>query len=115
MKLKEGYIGVFEKERRNLYLVYGDKDELIAANVNFDEACHAMNEYLNKVNFESYYIRTWDANKDFDRRMIMDFGSHYKFFHWANGPRIKSSKEPRLTYKQMEKNFVGRSKENEIE
>jgi hypothetical protein len=29
----------------------------------------------------------------------MDFGSHYKFFHWADGPR----KEPKPTYEQFAK------------
>lgn len=114
-EFKEGFMGVEKEEVRNLYLVYGDTDELVAANVNLDKAFHEMNRYLDKVNFKSYYVRTWDASKDFDRRMVMDFGSHYKFFHWANGPRVKSSKEPKLTYEQMEKNFIERDEANERE
>jgi hypothetical protein len=31
--------------------------------------------------------------------MIMDFGSHYKFFHWTDRPR----KEPKPTYEQFAK------------
>lgn len=102
---KEGFFGKFEDEKRNLYLVYGDTDELIKANISLDEAFHEMNQYLDGVNFKSYYVRTWDASKAHDRRMVMDFGSHYKFFHWANGPRIK---EPRPTYEEFEKTVFKR-------
>ena len=96
---KEGFFGKFEEEKRNLYLVYGDTEELIKENVSLDEAFHEMNQYLDKVNFKSYYIRTWDASKGLENCMIMDFGSHYKFFHWADRPR----KEPKPTYEQFAK------------
>ena len=111
-EFKEGFFGKFKDEKRNLYLVYGDTDELIKAGVSLDEAFHEMNQYLDKVNFKSYYVRTWDGSKDFDRRMIMDFGSHYKFFHWANGPRIKES---RPTYEEFEKVALKGDNKDEIE
>lgn len=84
-KFKEGYIGKEVEEKRNLYLISGETEELIATNLTLNEAFAEMNRYLDKVNFKSYYVRTWDGSQGADdRRMIMDFGSHYKFFHWAN-------------------------------
>lgn len=103
---KEGFIGKEKEEVRNLYLVYGDEEELVAVNVTRDEAFKEMNHYLDKVNFKSYYVRTWDGSQGTDdRRMIMDFGSHYKFFHWANQSTKKTTKEPKLTYEEMKNKY----------
>lgn len=87
MKTKEGYINKFEDEKRNLYLYYSGASELVAENVTLDEAYHAMNTYLDKVNFKTYYTRAWDGSDETTSRMIMDFGSHFKFFHWADKPK----------------------------
>lgn len=113
-KFKEGYIGQFEDEKRNLYLVYDDSEELIAAHISLEEAYREINRYLKKVNFRSYYLRSWDASKEHDRRMVMDFGSYYKFFHWANGPRIKKSvcKESKPTYTTMTETLTSAEKED---
>ena len=52
-EFKEGFFGKFKDEKRNLYLVYGETDELIKTGVSLDEAFHEMNQYLDKVNFKS--------------------------------------------------------------
>ena len=115
MKTKEGYINKFEDEKRNLYLYYSGASELVAENVTLDEAYRVMNTYLDKVNFKTYYTRAWDGSDEDTSRMIMDFGSHFKFFHWATMPEGElvaerafhgtpnRTLEPRPTYETLKR------------
>lgn len=114
MKVKEGYLGLLEDEKRNLYLYYSGASELVAENLTLNEALQRMNDYLDKVNFKTYYTRAWDGSDETTRRMILDFGSHFKFFHWATGPEgdlvperafhgtPSRTLEPRPTYDDFE-------------
>lgn len=115
MKVKEGYLGLLEDEKRNLYLYYSGASELVAENLTLNEALQRMNDYLDKVNFKTYYTRAWDGSDETTRRMILDFGSHFKFFHWATAPEGElvaerafhgtpsRTLEPRPTYETLKR------------
>ena len=112
MKMKDGYLGVPEDERRNLYLYYSDASELVAENLTMTQLYDEINRYLDGVNFKSYYLRAWNGKDENKPKLIIDFGSHFKFFHWTNHPEgdlvperafhgPAYGKEPKPTYETL--------------
>lgn len=108
-KIKDGYISQFEDEKRNLYLFDGKESEVIEEHLSIEDALQAIGKYLKHFNIKSYYMRMWESStRD---RVIIDFGSYFKFFHWANAP-ISLAKEPKLSIEQMAKNISDSLKES---
>ena len=112
MKMKDGYLGVPEDERRNLYLYYSGASELVAENLTMTQLYDEINRYLDGVNFKSYYLRAWNGKDENKPKLIIDFGSHFKFFHWTNHPEgdlvperafhgPAYGKEPKPTYETL--------------
>ena len=112
MKMKDGYLGVPEDERRNLYLYYSGASELVAENLTMTQLYDEINRYLDGVNFKSYYLRAWNDKDENKPKLIIDFGSHFKFFHWTNHPEDDLvperafhgpayGKEPKPTYETL--------------
>lgn len=56
----------------------GTTDELVAEFSTYSELIKAINDYLKKLGIKPDYFR-WVGLKD--DRMMIDFGSHYKFFY----------------------------------
>ena len=63
------------------------KNNIIYDNIiNWNDFCKKMYEYLNKINFKSYYQRIWEV----DGYMYIDYGNHTNYFIIDN--KIKDNK-----------------------
>ena len=68
-------------EKRNLYFIRSNGEyKLLAENVNNSQARMKINQFLDKHNFKSYYVRYWNTADG----TMYDVGSHTEFFLWGN-------------------------------
>ena len=65
---------------RNLYFIDSRGNyRIIMANIEEHEAWLAIQVFLKRQNFTSYYTRTWET----DEGTMYDVGSHTEFFLWG--------------------------------
>ena len=65
---------------RNLYFIDSRGNyRILMSNIEVHEAWLAIQVFLDKHNFKSYYTRTWET----DEGTMYDVGSHTEFFLWG--------------------------------
>lgn len=58
------------------YTMRKDEEKFIAEVDCVSDINNVINDFCEKHNFESYYIRCWE----YEGKIILDFGSHVSFF-----------------------------------